>query len=318
MWIALATVFIFVVALMPFAIAYAWRIGAIDVPKDFRRMHERSVPRNGGMAIFLGVLMGYSLLDGSLFTSVALACGFSVFLIGLIDDVLSLSPWVKLSVQLFASIATVLCATEFHGIQAAASVLWLLVLTNAHNFIDGLDGLFGGVASAEAVSLGVLLWMCGAWIEAECSLLLGIACVAFLLFNRHPAKIFAGDCGSGSVGFLLGALSLPLFQNMTAGIGASAVLLFAYPLTDLCCAVLRRVLRGKSPFCADRGHLHHRICDAGVGKGECVSILWSITAGLCTLGLLIGAFELYAEASVASVLLAVLLIFIRHRIVAKI
>jgi len=110
---------------------------------------------------------------------------------------------------------------------------------------------------------------------------------------------------------------LPIFQNATAEQGMSALILFAYPLTDLICAVLRRVLRGKSPFHADRGHLHHRICDAGVGKNDCVSVLLSITAGLCTLSVLIGGFQLYAEASIACIMLAVLLIFIRYRIFVR-
>lgn len=317
MLVGIATAFAAVVLLMPFAISFAWKAGAIDVPRDFRRMHSKSTPRIGGMAIVLSLLLGCAVMGVDAISAVALAGGFFVFLIGLIDDVHPLSPWVKLAGQGVAAVWVVLMASGFDRIGAIAAVLWILMLTNAHNFIDGLDGLFGGVAVAESLALGVLLWLQDAKPSAATAFALGVACFGFRLFNRTPAKIFAGDCGSGSVGFLLGALSLPLLQNATTETGAALLLLFAYPLTDLCCAVLRRVLRGKSPFAADRGHLHHRICDAGVQKQECVSILLSITLGLCTLAVLIGAFELYAEASVACLLLVALLVFIRHRIAAR-
>ncbi|MBQ9806115.1 MAG: undecaprenyl/decaprenyl-phosphate alpha-N-acetylglucosaminyl 1-phosphate transferase [Clostridia bacterium] len=317
MLLALATAFAAVIVLMPFTVAFAWRSGAIDVPRDWRRMHKQSVPRNGGMAIILGLTLGSVLLEPTSFLGALLVCGFAVFFVGLADDVYSLSPWIKLGVQGAAAVGIVIETTDFQAVESVGAVIWILLLTNAHNFIDGLDGLFGGVAITEACGLGLLLWVQGEMQASEFSFLLGVACFAFRLFNRHPAKIFAGDCGSGSVGFLLGALSLPLFQNGASELVVSAGLLFAYPLTDLGCAVLRRVLRGKSPFHADRGHLHHRICDAGVTKKDCVAILLGISFGLCGLAVLIGAFHLYDVASVACILLATLLIVIRHRIVLQ-
>ncbi len=317
MLLSLAIGFAAVVVLMPFTVAFAWRSGAIDVPRDWRRMHKRSVPRNGGMAILLGFLLGSARLEQSSFLGTLLACGGAVFLVGLVDDVYSLSPWIKLGVQSIAAFGVVLNISEFRLLDTVGAVIWILILTNAHNFIDGLDGLFGGVAITEACGLGVILWAYGSIQASQTALLLGAVCFAFRLFNRHPAKIFAGDCGSGSVGFLLGALSLPLFQGGAIELITATGLLFAYPLTDLGCAVLRRVLRGKSPFHADRGHLHHRICDAGVTKQECVAILLGISFGLCGLAVLIGAFHLYDGASLACILLATLLIVIRHRIVLR-
>lgn len=318
MLLGLATVGAAVVLLMPCAISFAWKVGAIDVPRDYRRMHSKSTPRIGGMAIVLSLLFGCAVMGVDSVSGIVLSGGFFVFLIGLVDDVYPLSPWVKFTGQIAAAIWVALGTTDFGIIATFIAVLWILMLTNAHNFIDGLDGLFGGTAVAESLALSTLLWLGNAQNQAGCVLLLGGACFGFRMFNRTPAKVFAGDCGSGSVGFLLGAFSLPLFSTPTVERMAALLLLFAYPITDLCCAVLRRVLRGKSPFCADRGHLHHRICDAGVGKAECVSLLLSITVGLCTLGVLIGAFELYAEASIASFLLAALLVFIRHRIAVNV
>ena len=121
-------------------------------------------------------------------------------------------------------------------------------------------------------------------------LLLALACLAFRFFNRYPARVFAGDCGSGTVGFLLGMLSLPLFS---ASLSPSSVLvpllLFAYPLTDLVTAVVRRLLRGKSPFAADRAHLHHRITAAGLTQVQCGGVLLAISAGVGTVGVLVAA-----------------------------
>jgi len=306
-----------VIVLMPFTVKFAWRIGAIDVPKDFRRMHRRSIPRNGGMAIILGLLIGCALLERSAFSNRLLICGTAVFLVGLLDDVYSLSPWIKLSVQLFATVGIVLEAPGIYGISSAGAAFWVLALTNAHNFIDGLDGLFAGAAIMEAIGLGVLLLLQQDATIAQLAFLMAGTCFGFRLFNRQPARIFAGDCGSGSVGFLLGGLSLRLFENPTPATGVGVCLLFAYPLADLTTAVLRRILRGKSPFSADRGHLHHRICDAGVSKSQCVSILLSITLGFCTLAVLIGAFQLYELASLGCFLMAFLLIAIRYRITAN-
>jgi UDP-GlcNAc:undecaprenyl-phosphate GlcNAc-1-phosphate transferase len=135
--------------------------------------------------------------------------------------------------------------------------------------------------------------------------------LAFLCFNRHPAHIFAGDCGSGTVGFLLGLLSLPLLRT-GGGRFLAVLLIFAYPLTDLGTAIMRRLLKGKSPFSADRGHLHHRIFDAGVSHVGCTTVLLTVSATMGVIGVLLCDPQLWGGAAVACILGAGTLIVLRR------
>lgn len=304
---------------MPFTIKFAWRIGAIDVPTDHRRMHKKSIPRNGGMAIGLGFMLGCACLNATedRFAACTLIGGLFLLLIGLADDVRSLSAYSKLAVQVLAAVGVVAFGTDLMGWKSVFAVVWIVMLTNSHNFIDGLDGLFCGVSVLEAVALGVLLWCSGSGLYAQITWCLAVACLGFRVFNRHPARIFAGDCGSGSVGFWLGALSLSVLWNSATVFSLSPLLVFAYPLVDLFTAVSRRLIRGKSPFAADRGHLHHRICDAGLSCNACVSVLLLLSAGLCGIAVLVGGYRLYGFASLSCILMAALLIMLRVSVTKK-
>ena len=237
------------------------------------------------LAFFLTCLVR---IEASRGVRCAVGAGLLMLLLGLCDDILSLSAWIKLFFQASIAVAAVIGSGVTSPVMIPVAVLWVILLSNAHNMIDGLDGLFAGCATIEGIALAVALWMSGSLAHARASVCLVGGCVAFLCFNRHPAKIFAGDCGSGTVGFLFGLLSLPL---LTEGGGVSrllaTLLLFGYPLTDLFAAVLRRLSRGKSPFAADRAHLHHRVCATGIPIRSCVRVFWLITLALSLLGTLL-------------------------------
>ncbi len=310
---------IFVLALAfvatPVTMALAWRIGAVDVPRDARRMHCRTIPRAGGLAVFLAFCIGCTAWGISSRTTLAAIAGGAVMLmLGLTDDIFCLRAHGKLIFQLLTAAAAVRFGGAARGVSALWAVLWVVALTNAHNFIDGLDGLFAGCAAVEGCSLFAALSLCGMLEDAIPPLLLGLACLGFRHFNRHPAVVFAGDCGSATVGFLFGMLSLSLFGAGGGMCGISPLLLFAYPLCDLSTAVLRRVLRGKSPFSADRGHLHHRICDAGLSQVQCVRILIAVSAGFCAVGILSSAQDFFASASLCAAACACLLVYLRRYI----
>ena len=265
---AIVGCFAAVLVLTPLAMRLSWKIGAIDVPRDGRRMHTDTVPRAGGIAI-LAAFTAVMLLVGPRTRAVwaGLAGGLAVFCIGLADDVQPLPPAARLAVQSLAAFVGSFGA----GIRTPAgmlgAVLWLLALTNAHNFIDGLDGLFAGTAAVEGIGIALVLFLLGQGDRTLQPLLLSAACAGFLRYNRPPARVFAGDCGSGAVGFLLGVAALPVFRDSVWQLGLlSPLLIFAYPLTDLTAAVLRRAAAGKSLFAADRAHLHHRICAMGVSQ----------------------------------------------------
>lgn len=288
---------------------FAWRIGAIDMPGEHRRMHRRAVPRIGGIAIMLGFFGGYVLLFPVERTDVNLFAGGSfLMLVGLIDDIYTISPTLKLAAQMIA--AVIGCGFP-SSLMGALSVFWVLLLCNAHNFIDGIDGLFAGCAAVESFALALSFGVIGG--DAAICVLLGVSCLAFRAFNRHPARIFAGDCGSMSVGYLLAVQSLPLLWSAGTYLEfLSPLFLFAYPITDVTTSVLRRVLRGKSPFSADRGHLHHRICDGGVDQVACGRILIGLSTMLSCVGVLLSTGVFYLRGSVLCVLTALGMVLIRR------
>ncbi len=315
-WICLFTV-CFAYVLTPPVIALSWHIGAVDVPCDWRRMHHVSVARGGGIAIFLSFFVGTVLLGSqTAWLAHTLAGGFLILLLGLIDDLFCLRAIWKLLFQAVVAFATLSGLTDGDVPRMLLGILWVLLLINAHNFVDGLDGLLSGCAGVEASLLSLLLICLGQRELGMSSLLLGLACWGFRRFNRFPAQIFAGDCGSESVGFLLAMLSFPLFAQLQSPLSMfSPILIFAYPLTDLGTAVIRRILRGKSPFLADRGHLHHRICAAGVPQVACVGVLLLLTLTLGIIGFLIAFEGLEALAMGVSLALVLLLMKIRRFIV---
>ena len=281
-------VFLLCYVLTPAVTRLAWRIGAVDVPLDGRRMHRRSIPRDGGIAIFLAFLLGLTVLNewDPFLLSLAFGCGIMV-LVGLADDIFGLGAWVKLLFQTAVVTAAVLGSGIASGIWGALAVFWVVLLINAHNFIDGMDGLLCGCGAIECLMLGACFFVAGEGILGVVALYLMATCLAFRIYNRYPAHVFAGDCGSEALGFALGMLSLPLLGK---GIDLSVLaplFLFAYPIIDLFSAVARRILHGYSPFRADRAHLHHRIFAAGISHAECTNILMSLCAMSGVVGVLI-------------------------------
>lgn len=301
---------------VPTVIGLSWRIGAVDVPRDWRRMHPKPIPRAGGIAIYSSFLIaGIVLGRPSSLLSCALGGGFLLLCVGLADDIFCLRAWSKFFFQIAAVTASVLGSGLTDGWRSLGAILWVLTLTNAHNFIDGLDGLFAGTAVIEGSALCLAFLLLGMNDVALLSLLLALSCLAFRAYNAFPARIFAGDCGSGTVGFLLGMLSLSFFEHVTfSGSRLAPLLIFAYPLTDLITAVLRRVMHGKSPFAADRGHLHHRICDAGLTQIQCGRVLLLISFALAVAGVLTVMEGFLLVASLACAFSALLLIRIRRYI----
>ena len=312
MWgIAIVGCFAAVIALIPPVGRLAWRIGAVDVPRDWRRMHTDSVPRAGGIAMLAAIGACWLLFcPHTVSLAAGLAGGLAVFCIGLADDIRPLPAGARLGVQLLAATVAAIGSGTGADVGLFPAVLWLVALTNAHNMIDGLDGLFAGTATVEGVGIALVLALSGAGDRALQPLLISAACLGFLRYNRPPAKIFAGDCGSGAVGFLLGFSALPALEAPVWRIGILAPLfVFAYPLTDMTAAVVRRVLGGKSPFAADRAHLHHRISAMGLSVASTAAVLVALTAVLTLCGVLLTREE-YALGAVGGALGAVLFLLV--------
>ncbi|MBR6414438.1 MAG: undecaprenyl/decaprenyl-phosphate alpha-N-acetylglucosaminyl 1-phosphate transferase [Oscillospiraceae bacterium] len=276
----------------------AVRIGAMDVPKDARRMHNKPIPRMGGMAIFLGFLVSALVftpqMDRGLFA--ILLGAVLIVVLGVVDDKCTLSAKTKLLVQLLAAAVIVFYGdlridrlTNPFGSSLYSywdlglwaypiTIIWILAITNAVNFIDGLDGLACGVSGISSINLMIIALLVSNGQDAIWMAALTGACIGFLPHNFNPAKIFMGDTGSNFLGFMLAAVSIHgLFKAYTVISFLVPILLLGLPIFDICFAVIRRLAHGQSPMQADRGHFHHRLIDMGFSQRQSVSIAYVLT-----------------------------------------
>lgn len=280
----------------PVVIALAKKIGAVDVPRDSRRMHTKPIPRLGGLAIFFGFLFSV-LLFGQLnpeLKSILLGCVIIV-ITGMVDDVVPLKWWIKMAFQVLAALVVafngvtidmltninIFSSTPFMNLGALSipiTVIWIVGIVNAVNFIDGLDGLAVGVSSIALFSLLIISILVGVPEVTLLTAALSGACIGFLPFNFNPAKIFMGDTGSMLLGFMLAIISVQgLFKFYTIISFAVPFLILGLPIFDTAFAILRRLAHGKSPMQPDRGHLHHRLVDMGFSQKQSVAILYAIS-----------------------------------------
>ncbi|MEI8072592.1 MAG: MraY family glycosyltransferase [Candidatus Saccharibacteria bacterium] len=303
---ALVASFLIAVLLVPWVKKLSFAVGAIDRPeKNSRKIHKKTMARGGGLAIFAAfVIVTFFLVPernlqywGLLFASSI------VLIIGFIDDINSLNPWIKLSAQVFAA----LCAFSFFGIKIEAvtnpigqsfifvdpnivfsiynhqiginiialliTTIWLVGMTNTMNFVDGIDGLSGGIA-AIAAAIMFFLSLSPTVHQAQTAIisisLLG-GCLGYLVYNFYPAKIFNGDSGAYFLGMSLGIIAI--FSGAKL---ATAALVLGVPILDAIWAAVRRILSGRSPFSADRGHLHFLLLDVGFTQRQTALIIYSL------------------------------------------
>ncbi len=269
----------------------AYRIGAIDVPTDTRRMHRKPMPRIGGLAIFIAFVLATVVFCEHTPHLYAIWIGGGILVaLGILDDILRLSAWLKLIVQLgAAAIAVIFCGVridyitlfghtiEFGIFAIPITILWITGLTNAINLIDGLDGLACGVSAITALSMFAVTLISGDVGNAMLTSILVASCVGFLPYNMNPARIFMGDTGALFLGYALSIISVQgLFKLHTMLSFLAPFSIFALPILDTATAIIRRVATGHSPFAPDRGHLHHRLVDMGFTHKEAVRILYAI------------------------------------------
>ena len=302
----------------------AYRIGAIDVPKDGRRMHKRPTPRLGGLAIFGGFLIA-AVLTGQLTPQRLwiLAGAAVIVVLGIFDDRNALSAKFKFVIQILAAAIPVIFGDlriamftnpflfsdslywNLGALSIPITILWIVAITNAVNLIDGLDGLAVGVSSIASMTMLAVALFIG---ETEIAVILAAlagACVGFMPYNLNPASIFMGDTGSTFLGYMLATLSIQgLFKVYALISFAVPFLILGLPIFDTAFAILRRVLSGRSPLSPDRGHVHHRLIDMGFNQKQAVAILYviSVVLGLIAVVLTTSG-ELRAMVLVAAVII---------------
>jgi len=288
-----------VVALVstPVVRSLAFRVGAVDIPKDNRRMHKHPIPRMGGLAIFFGFMLSVLVflpltnqLRSMLLGSVV------IVVLGIFDDIYALPAKPKFLVQIlsaliavwggnridFLSNPNIFSSEPFWELGLLAipfSVLWIAAITNAVNLIDGLDGLACGVSTISSITLLVIALIVSEPDVAIITAALAGACIGFLPYNLNPAKIFMGDTGSTFLGFILAVVSIQgLFKFYTIISFAVPFLMLGLPIFDTCFAILRRLAKGQSPMAPDRLHIHHRLIDMGFSQKQAVATLYIVSA----------------------------------------
>ena len=279
---------------------FAERIGAMDVPKDNRRVHKVPIPRLGGLAIFIGFVLSVVIfaeidlqIRGILLGSVLIVA------VGVVDDIMPLRAWQKFLFQIIAAFIPI-----FHGLTIYVvsnpnifspepylafgvftiplTVIWIVGITNAVNLIDGLDGLAVGVSTIATLTMLVVALLVTA--DGNVALVLAAlagACLGFMPYNLNPAKIFMGDTGALLLGYLLATMSvLGLFKFYAIISFAVPFMALALPILDTLFAIIRRLIKGQSPMAPDRGHLHHRLLDLGFSQKQAVFIIYLISGFL--------------------------------------
>ena len=342
--IAFLLAFITTFVLTPYSIKIAKKIGAVDIPRDERRMHNKPMPKFGGPAIIIGFLLStiYLLITSSLEGNVNLFGEEQYFvkLIGFLlgicilsfvcyfDDIKGIHPLVKLTGQIIAAGIVVAFGIRidnlnlpfFEGnivLNEVFSIIltmgWIVGITNAINLIDGLDGLSSGIAIISSVFLLIIFALNGSPLIAIIIITALIGALSgFLPFNFNPAKTFIGDIGSNFIGFTLSIVSiLGVAKTATAFVIVLPIIVLGLPIFDTLAAIVRRLIKGKSikaVLQADKGHLHHKLIAKGFSQKEAVLTLYGISVACGMFAVILFESDIWKAVSFALMVIAVVCI----------
>ena len=317
----------------PLAGSFGTRLGLVDVPVG-RRRHSGPVPRIGG----LGLSAGFALACGAALAlaplsnpedrrriaGVLLGCAF-VLAVGLLDDWKELKPWPQLAAQAAAALiaaATTVFIERFTNplnnqlvvlplwLAVPVTVFWIVGMMNTVNWLDGLDGLAAGVGAIAAGLFALHAYRLGQKEVALYPLALAGACLGFLPFNFHPARVFLGSAGAMVAGYALATFSILAPARV-----ATALLVMAVPIVDTAWQIFDRYRRGRSPMQGDRGHLHFRLLDLGWSQRAIVLGYWLFCAAFGALSLLVSSrlYKLVSLLLLGALVLAVLVLLTRRQ-----
>jgi len=262
-----------------FVIFFSEKLKIYDKP-DSRKIHNELTSRLGGVGFFIPFLISmflYSFFVKGFEIVDFLICILPIFLLGLYDDLFGINPIVKLAAQIFASVVAFNLGFRidyiyfpfigylfFGGLSLFFTIFWLVGLSNALNLVDGMDGLASGVAILILLSMAIVSYVLGRNFVFIISLMLLFSMTGFFVFNINPARIFMGDSGSLTVGFIIGLLSVSGFmKGLTLVTLFSIIIMLIIPVADTLWAIIRRTISGKSIFSPDKGHFHHVLLEKG-------------------------------------------------------
>jgi UDP-GlcNAc:undecaprenyl-phosphate GlcNAc-1-phosphate transferase len=297
----------------PLVRKYATRIGAVDTPNE-RKIHKGDIPRLGGISIYLGFVLALLLaillaklggrgLEGRHFLGILLGSSI-ILIVGVWDDFWGLKPLTKFIWQVLAAVVVILFGVSINFVSnplnglfelgwlgIPLTLLWIVGMTNAINLIDGLDGLAAGVT---AISAGTLFFVALRTHQISAAIVMLALCgssLGFLRYNFFPARIFLGDSGSYFLGFVLAAASvIGVFKTTLVVALVIPVLILGVPIFDTMFAIGRRIKEGRSPFSADKQHIHHMLLRAGFTQREAVLAIY-VACFLLSIGALLMALQ---------------------------
>jgi len=288
----------------PFIIRLALKLGAMDVPKDNRRVHKSPTPLIGGLAIYMAFTIAVIIFMPLNRESIEnreviglIAGGTFITISGLLDDIRPMKARTKLCLQvvgaliLISSGITIRYVTnpfdrvygmsDIGWLSIPATIFWIVGVTNAFNLIDGLDGLAAGIASISCLTLFVVSVLNNRVDAAILTLTLAGSTIGFLPYNFNPAKIFMGDTGAQFLGFILAAISIQgAIKSAAAIVITVPILAMGLPIYDTLMAMLRRFINKRPVMEADRGHFHHKLLDLGLSQKQAVFVMYLISGFL--------------------------------------
>ncbi len=295
LWMTFLLAFVLSLAMTPVAIKIAPKIGAMDIPKDTRRMHTKAMPRFGGLAIFVGTTVSTAVFLLQLDHRIMgiLIGGVLIYILGIIDDLKNLPAKVKFLGQTVIAVIMYMYGLriEFIGnffgggrselgtaLCFIVTVLWIVGITNTVNLIDGLDGLAAGTSAIASLCIAYVAYIHGMYLASGAMLALAGGALGFLPYNFYPAKIFMGDGGSLYLGFMLATMSIigPV-KSATIVAVIIPVLVLGVPIFDTAFAIFRRIVNRRPIMEADKGHLHHRLMRLGYGQRRATLMLYGVS-----------------------------------------
>lgn len=270
----------------------AYKIGATDKP-NYRKVHQKIMPRLGGLAIYISFILGVLILRPESPYAMSIIIGSIVIVItGILDDLIELSAKVKLMGQLVAAAIVVIWGgvqvefinlpfggqMEFGFLSIPLTILWIVGITNAINLIDGLDGLAAGVSSIALITISGMAVIMGDMYVATIGAVLLMSTLGFLVYNFYPAKIFMGDTGALFLGYMISVLSLLGFKNVTLISFIIPVIILGVPISDTFFAIIRRLVNKQPISAPDKSHLHHCLLGLGYSHRQTVLIIYGMAA----------------------------------------
>jgi UDP-GlcNAc:undecaprenyl-phosphate GlcNAc-1-phosphate transferase len=288
-----ASIIAFIVTPIFRSIANKFKI--LDYPGG-RKLQAQPVAYLGGLAVITPITISSFLV---IFTSLQfdlkqqlylglILPSLAIALIGLLDDIYHLPPWLRfLSQAGVGSVTSILLYSSGSGVKifdnpllnVSATIFWVVTIINALNFIDNLDGLATTISIVSSFTFFVLAYLNNQYLVAALSLSIFASCIGFLFWNKRPATIYLGDAGALYLGFLLAAISIRIDLNNEFAINRALILLLglAVPVIDITQVVISRLLKGKSPFQGGRDHISHLLLDRGYSQGKVLTMLTSVS-----------------------------------------